>query len=286
MPGAEQILHLISQYGYLFVLFGVMLESAGIPLPGETILLASGVLVQQGTFDLKYVLIFGILGAIAGDQIGYWTGRKGGRPFVLRWGQYVRITPERLGRAENFFARHGGKAVFLARFVAGLRVFGALTAGMSRMNWRTFTFYNVLGGMTWATAATLAGYLLGGSLGLIEQWVGRASLLLAATLVFVAILYPWRTVGSGIIRRKYGVPPRRSAADAFWFFFTPQPGSGSGGDSLPVRFMGSHSPPVWSSLASSPGPSAASPRMFWRGTHSYGWMFPYCVSSTLTPYPY
>src|SRR3982750_223967 len=115
-----------------------MLESAGVPIPGETILITSGFLVQQGSLDLGDAMIFGILGAVIGDQIGYWVGRRGGRPFVLRWGRYVWITPERLGRAEAFFDRHGGKAVFLARFFSGLRVFGALVAGISRMRWRTF----------------------------------------------------------------------------------------------------------------------------------------------------
>src|SRR5215207_2852286 len=149
----DRILSLIEHYGYLIVLFGVMLESTGVPLPGETILLASGVLVQRGHLDLGDAIVFGILGAVVGDQIGYWVGREGGRPFVLRWGRYLLVTPERLARAERFFARHGGKAVFLARFVAGLRVFGALVAGISRMRWRTFFFYNALGGMLWATAA-------------------------------------------------------------------------------------------------------------------------------------
>lgn len=190
----DHILSLIAQYGYLIVLFGVMLESTGVPLPGETILIASGILVQQGTFDLRYVILFGILGAITGDQIGYWAGREGGRPFVLRWGKYVKITPERLSRAESFFDRHGGSAVFLARFVAGLRVFGALTAGITRMHWRTFFLYNALGGAVWATAAVLLGYLLGGSIALVERWVGRASILLAILLVLgigLYIAYRW-----------------------------------------------------------------------------------------------
>src|SRR4051794_37011466 len=139
-----------------------MLESIGIPLPGETILIAAGVMVQQGHLDLGDAIVFGILGAVVGDQIGYWVGREGGRPFVLRWGRYVLITPECLEHAESFFERHGGKAVFLARFVAGLRVFGALVAGISRMRWRTFLFYNALGGASWATAAVLVGYFLGG----------------------------------------------------------------------------------------------------------------------------
>src|SRR5919112_1810171 len=185
----ENILHLIEQYGYLLILFGVMAESMGVPLPGETILIAAGILVQRGSLGLGEVILFGILGAFIGDQIGYWVGRKGGRPFVLRFGRYVFITPARLGRAEAFFDRHGGEAVFLARFFSGFRVFGALVAGMSRMRWRTFLFYNALGGAVWATAAVSAGYLLGGSLGLVERWTGRASALLAGLLVLGVALY-------------------------------------------------------------------------------------------------
>ena len=185
----EQILSLIGQYGYLIVFFGVMLESMGMPLPGETILIAAGVMVQRGHLDLGDAVAFGVLGAVVGDQIGYWVGREGRRPFVLRWGRYVLITPERLERAEAFFARHGGKAVFLARFVTGLRVFGALAAGMSRMHWRTFFLYNALGGAVWATAAVAAGYLLGGSLVLHERWVGRATGLLLMLLALAFDFY-------------------------------------------------------------------------------------------------
>ena len=185
----DRILPLIEHYGYVVILFGVMLESTGVPLPGETILLASGVLVQQGHLDLGDAIVFGILGAVIGDQLGYWVGREGGRPFVLRWGRYVFISPERLARAEAFFERHGGKAVFLARFFSGLRVFGALVAGISRMRWATFILYNVLGGAVWATAVVLLGYFLGSSLGLVERWLGRATLVLALMLALVVAFY-------------------------------------------------------------------------------------------------
>src|SRR5215203_1269985 len=185
----DRILSLIEYYGYLVILFGVMLESTGVPLPGETILLASGILVQRGSLDLGDVIFFGILGAVVGDQIGYWIGREGGRPFILRWGRYVFITPERLARSEAFFQRHGGKAVFLARFFSGLRVFGALVAGMSRMRWGTFLLYNALGGAVWATAVILLGYFLGSSMGLVERWLGRATLVLASVLAVVVAFY-------------------------------------------------------------------------------------------------
>jgi membrane protein DedA with SNARE-associated domain/membrane-associated phospholipid phosphatase len=189
MDTIEKVLSLLAEYGYWIVLFGVMLESAGVPIPGETILLASGVLAQQGRLDVEDAILFGALGAVIGDQIGYLVGREGGRPFVLRWGRYVLITPERLARAEKFFERHGGKAVFMARFVAGLRVFGALVAGIGRTRWHTFFFYNVLGGATWATTVVLAGYLLGGSLDLAERWMGRVSALLVILLVVGLVLY-------------------------------------------------------------------------------------------------
>jgi membrane protein DedA with SNARE-associated domain/putative flippase GtrA len=185
----DRVLSLISHYGYLVVLFGVMLESTGVPLPGETILIAAGIVAQRGHLDLGDAVAFGILGAVLGDQLGYWLGREGGRPFVLRWGRYVFITPERLARAEAFFERHGGKAVFLARFFSGLRVFGALVAGISRMRWATFLIYNALGGALWATAVVLLGYFLGSSIGLVERWLGRVSILLIGLLVFVIVLY-------------------------------------------------------------------------------------------------
>jgi undecaprenyl-diphosphatase len=185
----QNILHLIEQYGYLLVFFGVMVESMGVPLPGETILISAGILAQRGHLGLGDAILFGILGAVVGDQIGYWIGREGGRPFILRYGRYVFITPQRLGRAEAFFARHGGGAVFMARFFSGLRVFGALVAGTSHMRWSRFFLYNALGGAVWATAVVLAGYFLGSSIRAVERWTGQASVLLLALGVLALVMY-------------------------------------------------------------------------------------------------
>lgn len=182
------MLSLIERYGYVFVFLGVVLEGVGIPLPGEAVLIAAGALAHQGSLTLWETMVLGSLGAVVGGQVGYGVGRFGGRPFVLRWGRYAFITPERLGRAERFFERHGGRAVFLARFITGLRVFGALAAGVSRMPWAKFALYNVLGGTTWAMAAVSLGYFLWASIGLVEHWIGRISLLLAVALVLVVIL--------------------------------------------------------------------------------------------------
>lgn len=157
----NQILLLIQQYGYLIVFVGVLLGSAGIPIPGQIILISSGILAQQGYLDLRGALVFGILGAVAGAQIGYWVGHKKGHPVIQRWGPYILVTPERLARAEGLFRDHGGKALLFARFMPGLRVFSALLAGISGMNRKTFLFYNVLGGVLWSTIMVLlVGYFI------------------------------------------------------------------------------------------------------------------------------
>lgn len=200
MTVVGDLLDLIGRYGYLVIFLGVMAESAGVPLPGETVLIVSGTLAHRGVLDLGDVLFFGILGAVTGDQVGYWVGRKGGRPFVLRWGRYLWITSGRLARAQAFFDRHGGRAVFFARFITGLRVFESLAAGTSRIPWGRFALYNALGGTVWATAAVSLGYFLWASISLVEHWVGRASLLLVAALALVLVLrwtYRRATRGDG-----------------------------------------------------------------------------------------
>jgi membrane protein DedA with SNARE-associated domain len=178
----EKFYPLIEHYGYLIVFLGVMLGTTGIPFPSAAILLAAGVLVQQGNLGLREAIVFGILGAIIGNQIGYWVGHKGGRPFVLKWGRYVKLTPERLEQVERLFVRHGGKAVFAARFFSVSRVLGALAAGISRMQWGTFLFYSALGGAVWATAVVLVGYYFGQSWTSTEHWLARVLLLLALLL--------------------------------------------------------------------------------------------------------
>jgi len=192
----EKYYPLIEHYGYLLVFFGVMLGTMGIPFPSAAILLAAGVLVQQGHLDLRDAIVFGILGAILGNQIGYLVGHKAGRAFVLKWGRYVRLTPERLEQVEGLFARHGGKAVFAARFFSISRLLEALVAGMSRMRWGTFVFYSALGGAVWVTAVVLVGYFFGQSWGSAQHWSGRVPLLLILLLgvgLGLYLVYRWTT---------------------------------------------------------------------------------------------
>jgi membrane protein DedA with SNARE-associated domain len=192
----EKYYPLIEHYGYLLVFFGVMLGTSGIPFPSAAILLAAGVLVQQGHLHLGDAIVFGILGAVIGNQIGYLVGHKAGRAFVLKWGRYVRLTPERLEQVEGLFARHGGKAVFAARFFSISRLLEALVAGMSRMRWGTFVFYSALGGAVWVTAVVLVGYFFGQSWRSAQHWSGRVPLLLVLLLgvgLGLYLAYRWTT---------------------------------------------------------------------------------------------
>jgi len=192
----DEFYPLIENYGYLIVFFGVVLGTMGIPFPSAAVLLAAGVLVQQGHLGLRGAIVFGALGAIVGNQIGYWVGYQAGRPFVLKWGRHVKLTPERLEWVERLFARHGGKAVFAGRFFSVSRILEALVAGTSRMHWGTFVFYSVLGGVVWATAVVLAGYLIGQGWGAAQNWPERTPLLITLLLLIapgVYLAYRWAT---------------------------------------------------------------------------------------------
>ncbi len=146
-------------YAALFALVGV--ESAGVPVPGETALIASGVLAQHGQLSIELVIVVAAVGAIVGDNIGYVIGRTGGRTLLERPGPLQRHRYEILARGEPFFERHGPKAVFLGRWVAWLRITSAWLAGISRMPWPVFLFWNALGGIAWATSVGLLAYYLG-----------------------------------------------------------------------------------------------------------------------------
>jgi membrane protein DedA with SNARE-associated domain len=153
----------VSHVGYVLLFLLVMAESSGIPIPGETALIAASVLASQGKLEIELVIAFAALGAIVGDNIGYSIGRKGGRWVLMRPGRFRRQRLAVLETGEPFFERHGPKAVFFGRFVLGLRVWASWLAGATRMHWRSFLFWNACGGITWATAVGLLAYFLGHS---------------------------------------------------------------------------------------------------------------------------
>jgi membrane protein DedA with SNARE-associated domain len=152
---------LILDYG-LFLLFAlVALESAGVPLPGETGLIVASVLADQGHYEIEWVIAVAAAGAILGDNGGYWIGRVGGRRLLQRWKLVERWAERILPPAERFFQRHGAKTVFFGRFFAILRVSAAWLAGVGKMPWWKFLLWNAVGGICWATLVGLVAYFGG-----------------------------------------------------------------------------------------------------------------------------
>ena len=182
---------IVDALGYPAAGLGILIESAGIPFPGEGLLLAAAAWAAARHHSIVLVILFGFLGATAGGDIGYLLGFKGGRPFVERFGRIFRIRPEHIARSELFFARHGDKAVLAARFVLGLRTWGSMLAGMAHMPFWRFQLFSALGGLAWATVVGLAGYLLGSNLPLLEaiiRDIGLGGLALVVLLVAVLIV--------------------------------------------------------------------------------------------------
>ena len=154
--------HFFTSHGLPLLFAVVLLESFGIPLPGETALIAFGVLASQGHYSIAWVIVVAAAGAIIGDNLGYWLiGRVGGRRLFERWGPVRRWSHRVLPGAERLMERHGGKTVFFGRFVTVLRYTAAWIAGIGRMPWWKFLFWNATGGICWATAVGLVAYYAG-----------------------------------------------------------------------------------------------------------------------------
>ena len=151
----------VQDYGLIIVFLLIALETSGLPLPGETALVAAAVLASQGHFSIWEVALVATLAAIIGDNVGYWLGRWLGRGFLQRYGVVRRFSERVLPPTERFFRRHGGKAIFLARWFSGLRIAGAWVAGFAHMEWWRFFIWNALGGIAWAVTVSLVAYYAG-----------------------------------------------------------------------------------------------------------------------------
>ena len=182
---------IVDALGYPTAGLGILIESAGVPFPGEALLLAAAAWAATRHHSLALVILFGFVGATAGADLGYYLGHRGGRPFVERFGRIFRIRPEHIAHAEMFFARHGDKAILLSRFILGLRTWGSMLAGMARMPFWRFQIYSALGGLAWAGIIGIAGYVVGSNLSLIGsviQDVGLGSLALVILAIVIALL--------------------------------------------------------------------------------------------------
>lgn len=151
----------LNHYGYGAVALFLFLEDFGVPVPGETILIAAAVYAGAGRLDIVVLGVVAALAAIAGDNVGFAIGHFGGRQLVLRWGRRVFLTEKRLDKAEQFFTRHGGKVVTIARFVEGLRQANGIVAGVAKMHWRRFIVFNVVGAVLWVAVWLTVGYVAG-----------------------------------------------------------------------------------------------------------------------------
>jgi membrane protein DedA with SNARE-associated domain len=202
----------LGHYGLWAILALVMIESFGIPVPGETVLIAGAIFAGSGRLNVVAVALVGFAAAVVGDNIGYAIGRFGGRALLERWGKYVFLTPARLEKAEAFFNKHGGKIVVVARFIEGLREANGLIAGVTEMYWLKFVAYNALGAALWVGAWVSIGYLSGQHITAVYNAVTNYSLY--AAIVAVATIAVWITVRMNRRRRDRAAAAQPAASDS------------------------------------------------------------------------
>ncbi|HEX4109233.1 MAG TPA: DedA family protein [Solirubrobacteraceae bacterium] len=187
---AFSLTHVAQNLGYPALVVLVLAESLGVPLPGETALLTAGVLASQHKLSIELVILLAAVSAIIGGNIGYLIGARGGRYLLERPGPFAEERKRVLETGEPFFATHGPKAVFISRWILGLRTFGAWLAGASHMSLPEFEVYNALGGIGWAVTIGLLAYYVGNSIKHVITSVGLWALVAAAVLA--AAFLVWR----------------------------------------------------------------------------------------------
>jgi membrane protein DedA with SNARE-associated domain len=186
---AEFIQPLVSTYGLWAVFFIVMFESAGVPLPGETALVSAAVFAGvTGDLQILHVIAVAATGAIIGDNIGFLIGRTYGLPLLRRYGLIINLTEKRIALGDMLFERHGAKIVFFGRFIAFLRIFAALLAGVHRLSWGRFLFFNAAGGIVWALVFGLGGYFFGDA---ITRLSGPAGVIAFVAAVIGIVGFMW-----------------------------------------------------------------------------------------------
>ena len=184
-------------HGYLTVAGALLLENAGIPVPGETILLfASFLAFSERQLHLPWIILVGTLACTLGDNLGYSLGRRGGRPLLNRWKHLFRIKESHIQRGERLFARFGAFTVFFARFVFGLRILAGPLAGVLHMPWRQFVLFNFLGAALWVTVISTVGYLFG------RNWTALLRTIHDVNFALVLVLLAAGLIGWEVRRRR------------------------------------------------------------------------------------
>lgn len=187
----ETIKEIAHQYGYWTVFLGIMLENAGIPLPGETITLVGGFLAGSGELNYWFVLGSAIAGAVLGDNVGYWIGKKGGWPLLIVLGRVFRITEAQLLEVKDQFSQNAARAVFLGRFIALLRIFAGPMAGIAQMPYPQFLLCNTAGATIWASVMVSLSFFVGELISLEQliSWVSKFAVV-ALLLVIAWLVVP------------------------------------------------------------------------------------------------
>jgi membrane protein DedA with SNARE-associated domain len=186
--------NLIAQYGYWAVGVTLLLENAGIPVPGETVLLLASVLAySREELQLSYIILVGVCAATLGDNLGYFIGYRGGRRLFDRYRSAFRIKTETIVRSERLFDKYGAVTIFFARFIFGLRVVAGPLAGVLNMPWKRFAIFNFLGALLWVSVISFVGYKFGKHWDLLTEYIERFNL----GIVFVVaagflIWWAWR----------------------------------------------------------------------------------------------
>jgi membrane protein DedA with SNARE-associated domain len=184
---------LLAQYGYLAVALFMFIESIGIPIPGESALITAAAVAGSGAMSIFGVFFAALAGNVLGGMAGYWMGVRGGQAVVTRFGRFLRINDASIAKANEFFTRHGASALIVGRYVAVVRSFLGMIAGVSAMPRRKFLLYNAVGGMIWSLTFTLVGFFFGRNLPALKRELGRVGLVLGVVVALVILLVVgWR----------------------------------------------------------------------------------------------
>jgi membrane protein DedA with SNARE-associated domain len=230
----QTLQNILSVIGYPAVTLFIMIESSGIPFPGETmLLLASFFAATSHQLAIPIVIACAAVGAITGDNLGYLAGRTGGRALALRYGKYIFLKPHHLDYAGKFFEKHGDKTVFLGRFVAVLRAWSAFLAGINHMPWRKFLIYNAAGGIVWAivygTLGFVAGRFFHDNFAAVERiartlgWIGAGLVVAFAVAAFILLRLHRRKRMLSAIEKEVDAPDDEEQAISQQTSDTPAP---------------------------------------------------------------
>ena len=189
----DTIRQFLLDWGYWAVALGLLLENAGVPVPGETILIIASVMsFNRHELHLPWIIIIATLAATTGDNIGYWIGRRGGRPLLERWKHFFRIRQSHIEHAEQLIHRHGSVAIFFARFIAGARIIAGPLAGVLCMKWPRFALFNFLGAVVWVSVISGIAYAFGSQLDRLLQWMSNLNWIVLSLIVIVVVFFWWK----------------------------------------------------------------------------------------------